>query len=134
MPRKTIKKTNSKKDVSNVKKLKMLITVVDRSKTLFYLDLLEQYEVNVQMVLYGNGTAKSEMLHMLGLIETDKSIILSYIREDRVKEALETLNEKFQKVKNGKGIAYTIPLDSIIGVSMYQLLSNDRTIIEGGKK
>ena len=134
MPRKTIKKTNSKKNISNVKKLKMLITVVDRSKTLFYLDLLEQYEVNVQMVLYGKGTAKSEMLHMLGLIETDKSIILSYIREDRVKEALETLNEKFQKVKNGKGIAYTIPLDSIIGVSMYQLLSNDRTIIEGGKK
>ena len=44
------------------------------------------------------------------------------------------LNEKFQKVKNGKGIAYTIPLDSIIGVSMYQLLSNDRTIKEGGKK
>ena len=112
----------------------MLITVVDRSKTLFYLDLLEQFEVNVQMVLYGSGTAKSEMLHMLGLIETDKSIILSYIKEERCKDALEMLNEKFQKVKNGKGIAYTIPLDSIIGVSMYQLLSNDRTIKEGGKK
>ena len=134
MPRKSIKNTNRKKEVSNVKKLKMLITVVDRSKTLFYLDLLEQFEVNVQMVLYGSGTAKSEMLHMLGLIETDKSVILSYIKEDRCKDALETLNEKFQKVKNGKGIAYTIPLDSIIGVSMYQLLSNDRTIKEGGKK
>ena len=78
MPRKPIKRTTRKKEVSNVKKLKMLITVVDRSKTLFYLDLLEQFEVNVQMVLYGSGTAKSEMLHMLGLIETDKSIILSF--------------------------------------------------------
>ena len=123
MPRKPIKRTTRKKEVSNVKKLKMLITVVDRSKTLFYLDLLEQFEVNVQMVLYGRG-----------LIETDKSIILSYIKEERCKDALEMLNEKFQKVKNGKGIAYTIPLDSIIGVSMYQLLSNDRTIKEGGKK
>ena len=72
---------------------------------------------------------------LLGLVESDKSIILSYIKEDRVKDALETLNEKFQKVKNGKGIACTISLDSIIGVSMYQLLSNDRTINkDGGKK
>lgn len=143
MPRRLISKitgkkdkssTSSKKEVSNVKKVKMLITVIDRSKTLFYLDLLEQFEVNVQMVLYGRGTADSEMLNLLGIVESDKSIILSYIKEDRVKEALDTLNEKFHKVKNGKGIAYTISLDSIIGVSMYQLLSNDRTTKEGGKK
>ena len=31
-------------------------------------------------------------------------------------------------------IAIMAALDSIIGVSMYQLLSNDRTIKEGGKK
>ena len=132
MPRRLISKitgkkdkasTSSKKEVSNVKKVKMLITVIDRSKTLFYLDLLEQFEVNVQMVLYGRGTADSEMLNLLGIVESDKSIILSYIKEDRVKEALDTLNEKFHKVKNGKGIAYTISLDSIIGVSMYQLLN-----------
>ncbi len=123
-----------KKTTSNVRKLKMLITVVDRSKTLFYTDLLEQFEVNVQMVLYGKGTANSQMLKVLGLVETDKAMIISYIREDMIKEALETLNEKFSTVKNGKGIAYTIALDSIIGVSTYQLLSNDRTIKEGGKK
>ena len=143
MPRRLIKKITgkkeiepsiSKKEVSNVKKLKMLITVVDRSKTLFYSDLLEQFEVNVQMVLYGKGTANSEMLNLLGLVETDKAVILSYIKEERVKEALETLNEKFHKVKNGKGIACTISLDSMIGVSMYQLLSNDRTNVEGGKR
>ena len=119
--------TVPKKEVSSVKKIKMLITVVNRSKALFYLDLLEQFEVNVQMVLYGKGTANSEMLQLLGLAESDKAVILSYIKEDRVNDALETLNEKFQKVKNGKGIAYTISLDSIIGVSMYQLLSNDQT-------
>ena len=128
-----------KLDYSDIKfaengKLKLLITVVDRSKTLFYVDLLEQFEVNVQMVMYGKGTANTQMLALLGLIESDKSVIISYIREDRVKDALDTLEEKFHKVKNGKGIAYTVSLDSIIGVSMYQLLSNDRTIKEGEKK
>ena len=146
MPKRLIKKITEKKEtkkvttskvkkqVSDVKKLKMLITVVDRSKALFYVDLLEQFEVNVQMVMYGKGTANSEMLNLLGIAESDKAVIMSYIREDKVKEALDTLNEKFHKVKNGKGIAYTISLDSIIGVSMYQLLSNDRTLKEGGKK
>ena len=122
--------TPAKKQVSNVRKLKLLITVVDRSKTLFYVDLLEQFEVNVQMVLYGKGTANSQMRALLGIAETEKSVIISYIREDRVKEALETLDEKFHKVKNGKGIAFTVSLDSMIGVSMYQLLSNDRTVKE----
>ncbi len=121
----------SKKRTSNVHKLKILVTVVDRSKALFYVDLLEQFEVNVQMVSYGRGTANSQMLYLLGLAETEKAIIISHIREDKVKEALLTLDEKFHKVKNGKGIAFTVPLDSIIGVSMYQLLSNDRTAKEG---
>lgn len=143
MPKRLIKKltgkkdivsTEPKKEISNVKRLKMLVTVVDRSKTIFYQDLLEQFEVNVQMILYGKGTANSEMLNLLGLDESDKAVILSYIKEERVKDAIDTLNEKFHKVKNGKGVAFTISLDSIIGVSMYQLLSNDRTNIDGGKK
>ena len=124
----TSKPSAAKKQVSSVRKLKLLITIIDRSKTLFYMDLLEQFEVNVQMVLYGRGTANSQMLDLLGLVESEKSVIISYIREDKVKEALETLDEKFHKVKNGKGVAYTVSLDSIIGVSMYQLLSNDRTV------
>lgn len=132
--KKTTTKSTTKKQTSNVHKIKMLITVVDRSKSIFYVDLLEQYEVNVQMVLYGRGTANSQMLDLLGINESDKAVILSFIREDKIKDAMETLNEKFTTVKNGKGIAYTISLDSIIGVSIYQLLSNDKTVKEGGKK
>jgi len=124
----------AKKRTSNVHKLKLLITVVDRSKALFYVDLLEQFEINVQMVSYGRGTANSQMLYLLGLAETEKAIIISHIREDKIKETLLTLDEKFHKVKNGKGIAFTVPLDSIIGVSVYQLLSNDRTVKEREKK
>ena len=133
-PKRVPRAVASKRRSPGVRRLKLLITVVDRSKALFYLDLLEGFEVNVQMVLYGRGTANSQMLDLLGLAETDKAAIISYIREDKVKEAMETLDDKFHRVKNGKGIAYTIALDSIIGVSMYQLLSNDRTVREVEKK
>ena len=118
-----------KKNVtSDIKKIKILVTVVNRSKTLFYTDLLEQFEVNMQMVIYGHGTADSEMLIYLGLAESDKTVIISFVREDKVKEVLETLKEKFEKVKNGKGIAYTIPMKSVIGVSIYQFLTNNKDV------
>ena len=125
MARKATKKASVN---SGVKKLKLLVTVVNRSKALFYQDLLEDFDVTMQLVIYGKGTANTEMLHFLGLAEPEKAIILSCVREDRVKDIMETLNEKFEKVKNGKGIAYTIPMKSIIGVSIYQFLSNNKTI------
>ena len=118
-----------KSNKSNVAKLKALITIVNKSKATYYLDLLEEYEINMQMVVSGRGTANSEMLSLLGLVESDKAVIISVVKEDKVKDVLETLTEKFNKVKNGKGIAYTIPMESVIGVSIYQFLSNNKTTL-----
>ena len=115
-----------------IKKLKLLITIVNKSKATFFIDLLEQFEVNMQMVIAGKGTANSEMLNLLGLVESDKAVILSVVREDKISDVLETLKEKFDKVKHGKGIAYTISMQSVIGVSIYQFLSNNQTKKDGG--
>ena len=104
-----------------------MVTIVNRSKETYYIDLLEQFEVNMQFVLYGNGTANSEMLNMLGLAETEKAVILSWIKEDKAEEIKQALDEKFHKIRNGKGIAYTIPLQSVVGVAIYQFLSNYQT-------
>lgn len=123
-----IKVAPKTRKTSDVKKLKLLVTIVNRSKTTFFIDTLEQFEINMQMVIYGKGTANSEMLNLLGLAETEKSVILSVVREDKVNDVLETLKEKFEKIKNGKGIAYTIPMKSIIGVYIYQFLSNNKTL------
>ncbi len=133
MAKKVINKSiETKKAVgTDIKKLKMLITVVDRSKSLFYMDLLEQFEVNMQTVIYGKGTAGTEMLSLLGLRESDKAIIISFVREDMIQDIKETLSEKFEKIKNGKGIAFVIPMKSIIGVSVYQFLSNNKAFLKG---
>ncbi len=108
-----------------IKKLKLLVTIVDRSKGEFYLDVLSQYEVNCQMILQGLGTATSEVVNMLGL-NRHKAVILSAVREDRVEEIMKALEIKFETIKNGKGIAFAVPMSSVIGVSIYQFLSNNR--------
>ena len=110
---------------SAIKKLKLHITVVDRPKSEFYLDVISQFEVNCQMALSGMGTATSELVDLLGL-NIHKSVILSVVREDMVEPILETLEDKFATIKNGKGIAFAVPLSSIIGVNLYQFMSNNR--------
>jgi hypothetical protein len=118
-------------NISDVKKLKLLFTVVDRPKAEFYLDYISQYEVNFQMSLNGMGTATSELVDMLGL-NRNKAVILSVVQEDLVSTVLEGLEEKFVTIKNGKGIAFAVPLSSVIGVNLYQYLSNNR--LKGGNR
>lgn len=108
------------------KALKLLVTVVNKNKADFYIDLLHSFEVNLQLQMRAQGTAGSEMLHYLGLEESEKRVIFSIIREDRAEEALRVLEEKFSTVRGGKGIAYTVPLTGVIGVAIYQFLSNNR--------
>ena len=112
---------------SAIKKLKLLITVVDRQKGEFYLDVISQFDVNCQMAMGGLGTATSELVELLGL-EPHKAVILSVAREDRVDEIMNTLEDKFATIRNGKGIAFAIPLSGVIGVNMYRFLSDRREV------
>ena len=115
---------------SAIKKLKLLFTVVDRPKGEFYLDVLAQFDVNFQLATGGLGTANSELLELLGL-EPHKVVILSVVREDLVDGIMDCLEEKFRTVRNGKGICFAVPLASVIGVNLYQFLSDNRMGREG---
>ena len=109
---------------SAIRKLKLLFTVVDRNKAEFYLDVLSQFEVNLQMVESGLGTAKTGLHDMLGL-NHHKAVILSVVREDMVDEIMKCMEDKFATIRQGKGISFAVPLSSVIGVNMYQFLSNN---------
>ena len=116
---------NDKAAKPAVKKLKIILTVVDRPKGEVYLDVIGGFEVNCQMLLSGQGTASSELVDLLGL-NPEKAVILSVAREDMVPKIMHTLEDKFQTVRNGNGIAFAVPLSSIIGVNLYQFMSNNR--------
>ena len=117
------KTTHTIQDKS-LQKCKLIVTVVDRKKAEFYFDFLQGFRVNLQYAIPAEGTAQTEMLQLLGLKETEKAVLLSVIREDSVREALAGLEEKFRTVRGGKGIAFTIPLSSVIGVTLYRFLSD----------
>ena len=68
---------------------------------------------------------------MMGLMESEKAVIFSVIRDDRVKAALEALEARFSTIKNGKGIAYTVPMSGMIGVSLYNFFADNRRAVFG---
>ena len=43
----------------------------------------------------------------------------------------ELLEDKFHSVRGGKGICFAVPLSSVIGVNLYQFLSDNRMGREG---
>lgn len=112
-------------------KLKLLVTVVAESKVEFFMDLIQSFSVNLQFCTAGHGTASSEVLHLMGLEDGQKKVIFSLVREDMAPLALKKLQEKFNTIKNGKGIAVTLPLTGVIGVSIYQFLCDNRQLSGG---
>ncbi len=123
----------SKKKSTNLKapeKLMILVTIVERKKADFYMDVLTGFEVNLQTVAYGYGTAPVEF-DVLGLGGEGKAVIFSVIKKSKVKACLETLEDKFKTIRHGKGIAYTLAINSMIGVYLYQYLSNQKDSLLG---
>lgn len=113
--------------------LKLLVTVVNRNKTEFYADLIQSFDVNLQMIVLAQGTADANMLKYMGLTDTSKSVILSVVQTSRLPDALDVLDKKFKTVKDGKGIAFTIPMTSVIGKLIFGFLSNNQSIVKEDK-
>lgn len=115
-------------------RLKLMITVVGRNKAEYFLDLIQSFNVNMQLVAMANGTANSQMLGLLGLSDNnEKAAIFSFIQESKIPAALAALEEKFNSIKDGKGISFTVPLTSVIGALIYGFLSDNRLMVKENK-
>ena len=111
-------------------KLEFLITVVQRKKASFYMDLIQSFDANMQVSIPAQGTADREILRCLGLTDTDKTAIFSVVREDQLEALTETLGQKFRSIKDGEGVAAAIPFTSMIGTLLFGFLSNDRRAVK----
>lgn len=111
-------------------KLELLIAIVNASKVRYYSNLIQSSEANMQLVVQASGTSEKAIMNYLGLNQDTRQAIFSVVREDKIKDLLELLDEKFSTVKDGGGIAVTIPLASVIGALTYGFLSNDKRTIQ----
>ncbi len=116
------KKTRTKKQPSSnleIKKIKLLFIIVDRGQAIKYLRENEKHDVTTQVVLLGHGTA-SIALDYLGLGDIKKDVVISIIKEEKCEEIMASLEKR---IKQAKGIAFTVAISSMIGLSLYKFIT-----------
>lgn len=122
--RKTPAKPPKFQENPNIKKLSIFVTIVNHGQANAVMKIFQRYEVAAQFVQRGQGTASKDILGILGIEDTGKDIIISIIKQENIPEVKPELEAYFIASKSNKGIGMAIPMNSIIGVTLYKFLTN----------
>ena len=106
------------------KKLLLFITIVGEGQSTAIRKLFERYGCSAQFVERGDGTATKEIYNILGVENTGKDVVFSFLAEDKASDIKKELDAFFVASKRNQGISFSIRLSSIIGVRVYQFLAN----------
>ena len=110
-------------------KLEVVFAIVHNEKAAYFTSLIQSHKANIHLTVPAKGTSHL-ILDYLGLTERPKSLILSVVRADQSAQLIDLLSQNFQKGKKYKGIAFTIPMTSVIGTLVYGFLSNDKRTVK----
>ncbi|MBR2054850.1 MAG: P-II family nitrogen regulator [Clostridia bacterium] len=114
--------------------LSLLVTIVDRGKAESVTALLSREGANNHTVALGRGTAHKGILSLLGLKDTDKDVVFSFLPSQVAAGALRRLSYAVDMDRPGKGIAFVVPVGSVGGAATLKMLSGDDIQPQGEEK
>ena len=110
-------------------KLELLLAIVHNDKAAYFSSLIQSHKANLQLTMPAKGTTHL-ILDYLGLNERPKTLIISVVRADQSEKLILLLDDLFKKGKDYKGLAFTVPMTSVIGTLVYGFLSNDKRTVK----
>ena len=93
--------------------LALAAAVVDVGKGEKILSVFREEHALLDYVCMGHGTARTEMLDLLGIGETAKAVVFSLVEKSQAQRILVRLGRELQMRYPGRGIAFTIPVSGI---------------------
>lgn len=105
-----------------MEQLKLLVIIVDRDKVDKVSESISSQGASFCHICYGKGTAKNDLLNLLGLGETKKGIIFSSVTDHVLKKIYTELKDKYDFEKPGSGISFSIPLTAVGGPASLKIL------------
>lgn len=102
--------------------VQMVIAVVDAGLGEQVLHLCRDGRAMLEFMSMCHGTARTEMLDLLGLGETPKELVLALVSTETAHKVLGLLAQKLQMRYPGRGIAFAVPVGSI-GVRVHKMLT-----------
>ena len=91
-------------------RLYLLVTIVDRDRAKKVTEVLAGNNVKSHFLWFAEGTAKSEILDLLGIGSVDKAVILCVLPDTMISGLTSLLSKNLKLEKPGKGIVFSIPL------------------------
>ena len=109
---------------ADLAKLMMHVTIVSRGQGQTIVKFMQSVGSSAQFIFTGNGTANKQILDILNIADNKKDVVISLIKADLSPTIKQELDAFFAANKRNKGIGFSIPMTSIIGVNFYRFLTD----------
>lgn len=111
--------------------LYMMTAIITRDRTKEFAAFYDRYNVPVNFITLGNGTATNELMDYFGLDGTEKAVIFSVVTRKTWKKLKSGLEREMRIDIPGTGVAFIIPLASIGGLRQLRFLTGEETFENG---
>ncbi len=108
-----------------MKGLKYLITITHRDYAEQYLEFFRSHGVEKVFLHLASGTATDATLDYLGLAQTKKVMLRTFVRSEKVEEIKRGLFTEMDIGREGTGIAVFVAMDSVGGQHALKSLAGD---------
>ena len=99
--------------MKDLKRLVMIVSIIERGNGNKLIKLYDQEQVFTHMRCEGTGTATSEIMDILGLGGSEKDIILSFAPAGTALNLLEKLKDDLHDLCPGRGIAFMVAMEAV---------------------
>ncbi len=106
-----------------MKGLNLLLTIVRRADSAEYESFFRKCNVSVIYNTPCNGTAHEKTLSLLGIEKNEKSLLLSFMTEETLKDVLHGLTVDMKIDLPDRGIAVAVPLSGVGGAKALEYFS-----------
>lgn len=98
--------------------MELIVVIVERGKGERVAKAARAAGATGATSLYGRGAPESEIKKFLSLaIDSAKELVLVLAREDQKQDLLEAVCAAGELDKPGRGIAFTLPVNNVIGLN-----------------
>ncbi|MDD4564009.1 MAG: hypothetical protein PHE79_00770 [Eubacteriales bacterium] len=106
-----------------MKKIKLLIAILDRGKGEEAAAILRESGVTFNIIANANCASGSDIISFLGLSSQERDMVLSVVTEDKVPNVMQKLLYKLDLDESGNGMVFTIPIAGVSGPRALRYMS-----------
>ena len=111
----------------------LLVAITDRGKSAKVRDLFSRSGMFLSSLSMGSGTASSEIMDILGLVNSEKDILMAFISTGGAREIMSLLNDRLVGTIGSKGIVMQLSVTASSSALVKAIESGGR-VEQGVKK